>query len=202
MRFTLKDFFFCLATGLITGFIAWRVAEFNTIPRIYGMPWIVLLLLVPIVWMIGVNLGYFLSRWMAFFNQFGKFAAIGFTNAAVDIGVLNLLISLTGISSGGTYTVYKTISFLVAVIPSYVWNKSWAFDAARSRNGTFEFVKFIIVAVISVFVNVIAASIVNNHIHPLGALTLHQWATVAAITGSAASLFFSFIGFKLAVFKK
>ena len=186
----------------MTGFIIWRVCEFIHVPRLFGMPWVILLLFVPIIWIIGVRLGYFLGQWFGFFNQFGKFAAIGFTNAAVDFGVLNLLISLTGTSEGGTYALFKSISFLVAVVPSYVWNKYWAFDASKSRNGTFEFVKFIVVALVSVFVNVSVAALVVNHIHPALGLDAHQWANVGAVAGSAAALIFSFLGFKLAVFKK
>ncbi|HVZ11262.1 MAG TPA: GtrA family protein [Candidatus Paceibacterota bacterium] len=202
MRFTLKDFSFSLITGLITGFIGWRVFEFLKIPHLFDIPWIALIVVVPVLWMFGVMLGYFLARWMPFFAQFGKFAAIGFTNAAVDFGVLNLLISLTGTSSGATYTLFKATSFLCAIIPSYVWNKYWAFNSANSRGGGFEFTKFISVGLISIFVNDGVASAVVNYVHPILNLNPHQWANFGAVIGSATALIFSFVGFKFAVFKK
>jgi len=146
MKFTQKDFYFSIITGLITGFSAWQIFKYLEITqfRDYSFAWF--LLVVPVLWIFGVNLGYFLGRWLSFFNQFGKFATIGFTNAAVDFGVLNILIANTDISSGGWYPVFKAISFISAVIPSYFWNKYWAFEGGPSAGsgslsgGGFEFV--------------------------------------------------------------
>ncbi len=242
MKFTKKDFYFSIATGLITGFSAWRIFEYLNIPEfgertivcitfpcpgsVGGIPWISLVFVVPILWILGVNLGYFLGKWLRFFNQFGKFSAIGFTNAAVDFGVLNLLIANTGISSGGWYTIFKAISFMSAVIPSYFWNKYWAFRPAadiardvesqgqiRQRDdqrsaqdnvgtGTFQFAKFMSIAIVSIFINTSIASLVVNYVHPILGLNLNQWANAGAVAGSAVSLIFSFIGFKIAVFKR
>ena len=199
-KFTKKDFYFSIITGLITGLSAWRIFEYLEITKIgnYSFAWF--LLIVPVLWIIGVNFGYFLGKWLGFFNQFGKFAAIGFTNAAVDFGVLNLLIANTDISSGGWYTVFKAISFISAVIPSYFWNKYWAFES--SEGTSFEFAKFISVAVVAIFINTGTASLVVNYISPLGELSPAIWANVGAVAGSAVALVFSFIGFKVVVFKK
>lgn len=253
-KFSKKDFYFSTVTGLITGFSAWRIFEYLKMPPVhfgklvftgcpypsfapcshyqYQFPWIFLVLAVPILWILGVLLGYFLGKWFNFFNQFGKFAAIGFTNAAVDFGVLNLLIANTDISSGGWYSVFKAISFLCAIIPSYFWNKHWAFrlDAERSdadvarvfgnqgpvpaaqrddnigsgtlNTGTFKFAKFMSVAIVSIFINTGTASIIVNYVDPLGGLNVQIWANVGAVAGSAVALVFSFVGFKVAVFKK
>lgn len=216
MGFTKKDFYFSVVTGIITGFVAWKIFGYLAIDIFRNISPAWLMLVVPVLWIIGVNLGYFLGRWFGFFNQFGKFAAIGFTNAAVDFGVLNLLIANTGILSGGWYTVFKAISFVSAVIPSYFWNKYWAFSsniepAAGEESGGrglpagrqgFEFAKFISVAAVSIFVNTGTASLVVNYVDPLGGLNPATWANVGAVAGSAVALIFSFIGFKLAVFKK
>jgi len=199
--FTKKDFYFSIATGLITGFSAWRIFEYLDISAFEGYSFAWFLLVVPVLWIIGVNLGYFLGKWLVFFNQFGKFSAIGFTNAAVDFGVLNLLIANTDISSGGWYSVFKATSFVVAVIPSYFWNKHWAFEA-KDGGGGFEFAKFVSVAVVAILVNTGMASFVVNYVDPLGGLTPQVWANVGAIAGSAVALIFSFVGFKVAVFRK
>jgi len=208
MKFTQKDFYFSIITGLITGFSAWQIFKYLEITqfRDYSFAWF--LLVVPVLWIFGVNLGYFLGRWLSFFNQFGKFATIGFTNAAVDFGVLNILIANTDISSGGWYSVFKAISFMSAVIPSYFWNKYWAFGggpstgSGSSSGGGFEFAKFISVAVVSIFINTGTASLIVNYVNPLGGLSVQVWANVGAVAGSAIALVFSFVGFKVAVFKK
>src|SRR3989338_10495204 len=144
MKFTKKDFYFSIATGLITGFSAWKIFEYLEVSKFGGYSFVWFLLVVPVLWILGVNFGYFLGKWFGFFNQFGKFAAIGFTNAAVDFGVLNLLIANTGITAGVWYSVFKATSFISAVVPSYFWNKYWAFsshqgDALMSSGGGFEF---------------------------------------------------------------
>ncbi len=200
-HFTKKDLTFSVITGLITGFAAWQIFNFLDVAKFKDISFAWLLLLVPVLWVVGVNIGYFLGKWLAFFDQFGKFAAIGFTNAAVDFGVLNLLIANTGISEGGWYSVFKAVSFTFAVVPSYFWNKYWAFEA-KEGGGGFEFAKFMSVAVVSIFINTGTASLVVNYMNPLGGLSIQIWANVGAVAGSAVALIFSFVGFKVAVFKK
>ena len=135
------------------------------------------------------------------FNQFGKFTTLGFTNAAVDFGVLNLLIAATGISTGIWYPAFKGVSFVCAVIPSFFWNKYWAFGAGKSGSGKAEFLKFMSVMIIAILINDGTASLVVNFVHPVLGLSATAWANVSAVVGSAVALIFSFTGFKVAVFK-
>ncbi len=201
MKFTKRDLVFSVATGLITGFSAWRVFSFLKVPAYDGVSYAWLLITIPVLWILGVNLGYFLGRWFSFFSQFGRFVAIGFTNAAVDFGVLNLLIFTTGISAGIWYPVFKGVSFICAVIPSFFWNKYWAFEAGGTGGGWAEFLKFMSVMIVAVLINDGAASLVVNFVHPVLGLGAHAWANVSAVAGSAIALIFSFTGFKVAVFK-
>ena len=201
MKFIKRDLVFSVVTGLITGFSAWQIFSFLKLPAYAGISYAWLLVIVPIVWILGVNLGYFLGRWFLFFNQFGKFVTIGFTNAAVDFGVLNLLIFTTGIAAGIWYPVFKGISFICAVIPSFFWNKYWAFEAGGSGRGKAEFLKFMSVMIIAVLINDGAASLVVNFVRPVLGLSATAWANVSAVVGSAVALIFSFAGFKVAVFK-
>lgn len=201
MKFTKRDFVFSVVTGLITGFSAWRIFSFLEVPMYGGISYAWLLAVVPLLWILGVNLGYFLGRWFSFFNQFGKFVTIGFTNAAVDFGVLNLLIAGTGISTGIWYPAFKGVSFVCAVIPSFFWNKYWAFGAGESGSGKAEFLKFMSVMIIAVLINDGAASLVVNFVHPVLGLSATAWANISAVVGSAVALIFSFTGFKVAVFK-
>ena len=178
-----QDIVFAIITGLIAGSIAWAIL---------GRPW--LLILIPVLWILGVQLGYFLGKWIGFFDQFGKFSAIGFTNFAVDAGVLNLLMHLTGIVGGVGFSVFKSISFIIAVLHSYFWNNKWTFQS-QGTSGR-EFVKFMLVMLASWAINVGIASLV---VHALSPSVTH--ANLAAVVGSAAALIFSFIGFRLVVFK-
>jgi putative flippase GtrA len=190
-----------LVTGLTTGVIAWRILVFLDKGLPLGINPMVLVPLVPVLWLAGVQLGYMLAAVAAPFAQFGKFVAIGFTNAMVDFGALYILIGTTGYADGLHYALFKAVSFSVATVHSYYWNKSWAFAASRSHGGSTELIRFLTVAVASILVNVAAASVVVA-VGPLGGLDVRAWAGIGAIVGSATALIFSFIGFRLFVFSK
>ena len=200
-KFSGRDLGFAVVTGLIAGGIGWQSLNYLAVPEYHGLSWAALVVIVPVLWILGVLLGYFLGQWLPFFDQFGKFAAIGFTNFSVSLGMLNLLLYYTGYASGYGYAVINSVAFIVATLSSYFWNKYWAFNAGSSRGGGIEFGKFFIVTIAAFLVNIGVASIVVNLIHPVLGLTAHQWANVGAIVGSAAGLVFSFAGFKLTVFR-
>ena len=201
--FTKKDLLFSIATGLITGIIAWQIFVFLGVFEKLGFEIrpAVMILVVPILWILGVNLGYFLGRWMPFFNQFGKYAAIGFTNAAVYFGILNLLIATSDITRGIWYSIFVTMAFIVGTVHSYIWNKFWAFQAAQSQGGSAEFAKFAVVSIIAGLINVSIASLVVNFLDPMFGVSRESWANLGGIAGSAVALVFSFVGFRLLVFK-
>jgi len=155
-----------------------------------------LLLAFPILSVVGLWICWQLSRVRPFFFQLGKFGLIGGVNTAVDLAILNLLIIATGVSAGVMYAVFKGLSFLVAVINSYWWNKLWAFKA---RQG--DFVQFLIISVIGAFINVGVASLVVNAIPAPEAFSGRSWGTIGALVAVAASMIWNFIGYKKFVFK-
>lgn len=202
MNYKKKDFWLSLVSGLITGVIAWQLFEFLEIVRYQDISFAWLALVVPLLWIAGVRLGYFLSQWFDFFRQFGKYVAIGFLNFVIDLGVLNFLIHLSGVALGFRFSIFKGIAFIVAVVNSYFWNKFWAFEAGGSSGGKKEALKFLGVNLIALAVNVGVASLVANGIDPLFGLSDQKWANIGAVAGSAAALIFSFIGLRRIVFKK
>ncbi|OGM99287.1 MAG: hypothetical protein A2915_02530 [Candidatus Yanofskybacteria bacterium RIFCSPLOWO2_01_FULL_41_34] len=205
-KFSKKDFYFSVTTGLITGFSAWRIFEYLEVAKFgnYSFAWF--LLIVPVLWILGVNLGYFLGRWLAFFNQFGKFAAVGFTNAAIYFSILNILIHLSGFNKGIGYSVFIAIAFIIATGHGYFWNKFWVFSVScresDKQNIDGELGKFFSVYIIAGLINTGIASGLVNLMDPLFGLTNDQWANFGGIAGSAVALIVSFIGVKTAVFKK
>lgn len=198
MTLSKKDIRNILITGLTTGIVAWRVFLFLGKTDIAGLPVEFLVFVFPVLWALGVQFGYLLGQWMPFFNQFGRFAAIGFTNFAVDSGVLYLFIASFHATSGIYFTLFKTASFCVAIIHSYLWNRTWSFEQKQGVGGR-EFISFALVAGLSLLLNVSIATLVAGLSH---GVSNEIWAGVAAIAGSAAALVFSFIGFRLLVFKR
>lgn len=198
-QFTLKDFVFATLTGFITGTISWLVLEYLGHPAPLGIPWAWLMVVIPILWIAGVNFGYFLGQWITFFNQFGKFVAIGFTNFAVDVGIFNFLFAAAHLRPEW-FIACKSASFVIAAFHSYGWNKYWAFGAGASRGGKSELSKFIAVSLLALLVNVIVARSVALAV-PAG-MDVKTWTNVGLVVGAAAALAFSFIGFRMVVFNR
>ena len=201
MGFSKKDFYYGLLTGFYTGLIVWLVAQFLKLPPFFGIAYGWLPIIVPMVWLIGVWLGYFLAHWLVFFHQFGKFSAVGFTNAAVDFGILNLGIALTGITNGREYALIRALAALVAITHSYFWNRRWVFESQR-QDIAGEFRNFFGAALISGLVNIGIATAVVNFVRPLASLSPERWANVGAIIGSATALTSNFIILRQGVFNR
>jgi len=65
-----------------------------------------------------------------------QFTVIGISNAAVDIGSLNLLLLLHPTDHSGTLTLFNTIAYCLAVSNSYIWNSLITFR--HSARGTMK----------------------------------------------------------------
>src|SRR3989344_3160089 len=143
----------------------------------------------------------FLSRFWKVLEQFGKFAAVGTLNTLLDLGVLNLLIYLTDISSGASYSGFKAISFLVGTTNSYFWNKFWTFGS-RLPVTLNEYGRFIFFTLIGVLINVAVATLVVNVIGAPAGVNPKLWANVGALAGVFTALLWNFLSYKKIVFKK
>jgi putative flippase GtrA len=111
------------------------------------------------------------------------------------------MIFLTGIASGFSYSLFKSVSFSVAVINSYFWNRIWTFEKGGHGNAK-EFGSFLIVSLIGFAINVGIASLVVNLIGPKFGLSKELWANVGAIIAAFSGMTWNFLGYKLIVFKK
>jgi putative flippase GtrA len=138
---------------------------------------------------------------MPFFNQFGRFAAIGFTNFIVYTGILNIFLWWTSISSGIWYSVFVSVAFVISVMHSYGFNKYWVFESGNSGQGKGELTRFFIITGIAGLINVGVASFLVNVVGPLFGITPDGWANIGGIVGSAVALIFSFAGTRLFVFR-
>jgi putative flippase GtrA len=144
---------------------------------------------------------FLLSRFIPIFLQVAKFAAVGGLNTLLDLGVLNVLILISGVAAGYWYPVFKGISFVVANINSYFWNKHWTFGVSDSANIK-EFSQFLIVSIVGFGINVSIASLVVNIIGAPENISLERWANIGALSATIISLVWNFIGYKFFVFKK
>jgi len=164
-------------------------------------------ILLPFLCLAGMWVAYQISKKIPFILQAAKFALVGAVNTVVDLGVLNLLILFTQITSGIYFTVFKGISFLVAVTNSYFWNKFWAFKkrgeakAQTPEAKSKEFSQFMIVSIVGFLLNLGIAAFVVNIVGPQFGLNAKIWANMGAVAGTLFVMVWNFLGYKFIVFK-
>jgi putative flippase GtrA len=66
--------------------------------------------------------------------RFSKFTIVGFSNAVVDIGTLNLFLWLASTRDPSVLALYNGVALLLANLNSYVWNTRWTFRGRAKRN--------------------------------------------------------------------
>ena len=66
--------------------------------------------------------------------RLSKFTIVGFSNAVVDIGTLNLFLWLAPTRDPSVLVLYNGVALLLANLNSYVWNTRWTFRSRAKRN--------------------------------------------------------------------
>lgn len=191
------DYYIAAFVGFLTGVFA-----VPTLVNLGLKGWPVLMLLPlasALVFILGMWLGGFLSRWLSFFFQLSKFAAVGFLNTAIDFGVLNLLSAATGVTSGFIVGGVNVPGFGAAVVNSYVWNKYWVF---KGREGAArDFPKFIAVSLVGLFLNSAFVVFMTTYIPPAFGLGDEAWLNLAKIMATVLIFLWNFLGYKFLVFR-
>ncbi|GGK06593.1 hypothetical protein GCM10007063_31470 [Lentibacillus kapialis] len=84
--------------------------------------------------------------------QFLQFGVIGFANAGIDIGTLNLLLIFFHTDDRMLLLLYNTIAYSLAVANSYFWNASITFKRSAKGNNR-QRILFIIQGLVSLGVS-------------------------------------------------
>ena len=169
--------------------------------NIYPSVWW-LLIIFPILGAIGIWVAYLIGKKYLAIYQLAKFLLIGAMTALVDLAILNLLIFIFGIAVGITFTVFKTISFIIAFSTKYLGDKLWAFEDDKMIGLKKQIGAFFGVTLIGLLINVVVASLVVNWIGPQFGLSARVWANIAGITASLTTILWNFPAYKYLVFKK
>ena len=186
-----------LLLGAMVGVLFWGISKNLGIalPYLWTAP-----LLFPVLAFIGTWVAFFSGKRIPVLFQAAKFLEVGALNTFVDLGVLNLLLFLFQMSSGLAFSLFKGISFAVAVLNSYFWNKHWTFKT-KEENTRKEFTQFLLVSITGFLVNVGVASVVVNLIGPQFEISQTLWANIGALIATVAAMTWNFLGYKLIVFR-
>ena len=132
--------------------------------------------------------------------QFGKFAAVGFLNTAIDFGVLNLLSLTTGITSGYIIGGVNIPGFLAAATNSYFWNKFWVFKKSGEGGVWHDFPRFLAVTVTGVLINGGAVVLLTTFVSPPFGMDGVRWLNISKVFATVITLVWNFFGYKFFVF--
>ena len=212
IRITQRDYHFAIAAGLLIGLLFLPVLKTSS-PALYAKLWLIIVPFFLLATPLGLRIAFLIGKKFAIVYQIAKFGIIGVGNVLVDLGVLSLLtlvfssqfkIQATDalVATVSFYSLFNSISFIIANLNSFFWNKHWTFDQGDRKQTKSEFVQFFAVSIIGFLINVFVASVVFKII--LGSLTSlnpGQLGLLGAAAGSIVGLAWNFVGYKLWVFK-
>jgi len=162
--------------------------------------WLLIVVFPPAA-LLGMGVVSWIGKKFLFILQIGRFVLVGALNTFVDLGVLNLLILFSDVTSGILYSAFKGIAFLLATVNSYYWNKYWTFGKKGEDSERGEFSKFLVISIVGLGFNVAIASLVVNIIGPQFGISVKAWASVGAFTASLFAWIWNFVASKFIVFK-
>ncbi len=200
MKLTVRDLIFAAINGAFIGILAPFI--FSNLSVNLPVPIAFFAPLLALLAALGVAFGYLLSKVRGFFFQLSKFGLVGVTNTVIDLGIYNLFIYMSDVSSGYLISVFKSFAVLAAIINSYIWNKFWSFEHKNTENVGEEFMQFLVVSLVGLLLNVGITSLVVNVIGAPTGVDEKVWANVGGLTASILVLTWNFVGYKFFVFKK
>jgi len=163
---------------------------------------LILAVFIPLITLFCLWVSWLLGKKFLWIFQVAKYLLIGVLATMVDLGILNLLMLVSGIASGIFYSVFKGISFIVATCSKYFGDKFWAFEKMEKAGMKKEFGQFFLVTLVGFGINVGFASLIVNVIGPQFEITPKLWANVGGIIAAISAAAWNFIGYKFIVFKK
>jgi putative flippase GtrA len=225
LKVNFKDIAVAMLAGFIISILLWPILKANAQESKYiALAFDNFLVFVTIFTAAsgaGMVVAYVLAHIKRVFLQLARFVLVGGMNTILDLSLLTLIIYFVRYSKaaqggeflynifenvadpaqGLNYTIAKGLTFLVAVVNSYFWNKYWTFKQTETKEAGTELVKFFTVTAVGFGVNVGLATLISS-VGPLGGLSTVQWAQVSALSATMISMVWNFIGYKLIVFKK
>lgn len=149
--------------------------------------------------------GYWLSnmvrRFLPSAPQLLRFALVGALSTSIELAILNILFALTGITSGIYFSIFKALTFIIALGNGYFFNKNWTFPKTENSIGR-EFGKYVIVNIVGLILNVGTATLVVNVVGTPSGISSTTWANMGAIVAVFIVMIWNFLSYKCFVFRK
>ena len=85
--------------------------------------------------------------------RFSKFTIVGFANAVVDIGTLNLFLLLAPTRDPSLLALYNGVALVLANLNSYFWNTRWTFRGRAQRRNPRQRLLFTLQALFNICIS-------------------------------------------------
>ena len=131
-------------------------------------------------------------------RRFIKFAIVGSVGFVIDTGTLSLLVFLFGFSTDKRRLLAKSISFTLAVISNFTWNRRWTYPESRSKPISKQLVQFFVLNLIGLGINLLVFALADALLTPLIGHVLALYGAQIAAVGVA--MFWNFAANRLVTY--
>jgi len=201
-NFKKSDFIKALILGeTIALFLLPTLWQVNLLSKFPFLFWLLPMSL-PFLSVLGLFFFFILSRKLPILSQIGRYGLVGTANTAIDFGILNLLAVFFRVYSGFTIFGLDLISFSLATLHSFAWNKFWTFESKERKVIIKEFSIFLGVTTVAILLNALIVYLITTFTTPVFALDEKQWLIIAKVFATIFSAILNFLGYKFIVFKK
>ena len=91
-------------------------------------------------------------------NRFFRFAVVGISGTIVDFSIFNILSVFVGFS----VIISSIISFLVAVVNNFIWNRNWTYPESKEKKLSEQLFKFSVVSVLGLLIRTPLFAFIEN----------------------------------------
>ncbi len=131
-------------------------------------------------------------------KRFIKFAIVGGIGFVIDTGTLSLLVFPMRLNSDNGRLLAKTISFTLAVISNFTWNRRWTYPESRSKPVSKQLTQFFVLNVIGLGINLAVFRLVDSLLNPMLGLVLALYG--AQIASVSIAMFWNFAANRLVTY--
>lgn len=204
--FKRKDLFLALAIGFFSALMLVLVGRNLSAENKFFEALIpyanYLFIIFPLICGGGIIITHFVAKIVGHtLYQFGKFFLVGGFNFLLDATILNFFLFATKLTTGLPQTGFKSASFSLGIISSYLWNKHWTFLASSRENKGKEIYQFIAISAVGFSLNVGLDYVFVNMMSSFWNMKPILWAQFSAVMAGAIAMFWNFLGYKFVVFK-
>lgn len=116
-------------------------------------------------------------------KRFIKFAIVGGIGFLIDTGTLSLLVFALRLEGDTQRLLAKTVSFTLAVISNFIWNRHWTYPESRSKPIQKQLVQFFVLNLIGLGINLLVFGLVDKTLIPIVGLVFALYgAQIAAVS--------------------